>query len=175
MRKLTVLLAAGLVLGLSGQAMAAATDASATADVGAKVLIPIGISKTADLNFGSFAVHASTAGTVVVTAGGVRSVTAGVGLLGGNADPVTAASFDVTGEASATYTISLPTTVTVTKSGGGATMTVNTFTSSPSATGTLNASGQQTVGVGATLNVAGGQTAGVYSIANGLSVTVAYN
>jgi hypothetical protein len=53
-------------------------------------------------------------------------------------------------------------------------MTVGSFTSNPTPTGTLTA-GTQDVFVGATLNVAAGQAAGVYTNATGLVVTVNYN
>jgi hypothetical protein len=54
-------------------------------------------------------------------------------------------------------------------------MTVNAFTSSPSATGTLSGTGSQTLTVGATLNVAAGQAAGSYTNSTGVLVTVNYN
>jgi len=54
-------------------------------------------------------------------------------------------------------------------------MTVNAFTSSPSATGLLSSGGSQTLTVGATLNVAAGQMAGTYTNASGVPVTVNYN
>jgi hypothetical protein len=42
-------------------------------------------------------------------------------------------------------------------------MTVNGFTSTPSATGTLSSGGTQTLTVGATLNVAAAQAVGTYT------------
>ncbi|HNW54406.1 MAG TPA: DUF4402 domain-containing protein, partial [Bacteroidales bacterium] len=62
----------------------------------------------------------------------------------------------------------------ITLTSGSNTMTVGTFTSNPTPTGTLTA-GTQDVFVGATLNVAAGQAAGVYTNATGLVVTVNYN
>jgi type 1 fimbria pilin len=50
-------------------------------------------------------------------------------------------------------------------------MTVDTFTSNPSGTGTLSG-GAQTLNVGATLHVAGAQAAGNYT--GTYNVTVAY-
>jgi hypothetical protein len=52
-------------------------------------------------------------------------------------------------------------------------MAAGSFTSNPSATGTLS-SGTQDVYVGATLTVSAGQLAGVYTSGN-FSVTVNYN
>jgi hypothetical protein len=54
-------------------------------------------------------------------------------------------------------------------------MTVDNFTSSPSATGTLSAGGTETLNVGATLNVAAAQASGLYTNATGVPVTVNYN
>jgi hypothetical protein len=73
-----------------------------------------------------------------------------------------------------TYSITLP-AAPITLAGGSANVTVGTFVSDPTPTGTLTA-GAQDVLVGATLNLpAGGVTAGSYTNAAGLTVTVNYN
>ena len=142
------------------------------------MLTPIAITKTADLNFGSFAVSASTAGTVIVDAadgrtfggaGGASAVSTATGFV--------SASFDLSGVATATFSITLPTApVTVTHTTVPAnTMSVSAFVSNPATTGVLDASGLRTVKVGATLTVPAGQAAGTYTHATGLPVTVAYN
>ncbi len=164
-------LAIVMVASFSNRAMAQST-ASATAT--ATIVTPIAISKTVDMNFGNVAVT-SSAGTVELTPAGVRTAAGGV-TLPNVTGTVAAASFDVTGEGTYTYAITLPTTdYTITESvNGTATMTVNAFTSSPSGTGALTA-GAQTVTVGATLNVSATQTAGTYTNATGFDVTVNYN
>jgi hypothetical protein len=53
-------------------------------------------------------------------------------------------------------------------------MTVSSFTSSPSATGTLTG-GSENITVGATLNVAAGQASGSYVSGTPFNVTVNYN
>jgi hypothetical protein len=165
-----IFLATILVAGLSNKAMAQAT-ASATAT--ATIVTPIAITKTVDMNFGNVAVT-GTAGTVVLTPAGTRSVTGGV-TLPATAGTVAAASFNVTGQGVYTYAITLPSTdYTITRASGSETMTVNTFTSTPSGTGALTA-GAQTLTVGATLNVGVAQVAGVYTNATGFDVTVNYN
>lgn len=147
------------------------TSATATATV----VTPIGITKTVDMNFGNLAVSTS-AGTVVLTPAGARSITGGVTLTA-TTGTVAAASFDVTGEGNYTYSITLPSSdYTLTRVTGSETMTVNTFVSTPTvaAGGTLTA-GSQTLTVGATLNVSGSQVAGTYTNATGFDVTVNYN
>ena len=137
--------------------------------------VPISISKNTDMNFGTIAAS-SGGGTVVLSASGSRFATGGIMLPSINGT-VNAAQFTVTGEPGYTYAITLPADFTLYESGAGpATMTVNAFTRTPSATGTLNlTTGTETVLVGATLHVSGAQTAGSYTNAAGFEVTVHYN
>ena len=145
----------------------AAQAADATSSATAKVVVPITVSNTAPLAFGSFS--AGSGGTIMIGTDGARSKTAGVVLL--NASTGAAAAFAVNGESNATYTITLPTTVQV--ADGGNTMSLGSFVSNPSGTGTLSGSGAQTINVGATLTVADGQTAGNYT--GSFNVSVEYN
>lgn len=146
---------------------------TATATATATIVTPIAITKTADMNFGNVAVQSTTGGTVVLppSATPTRTTTGGV-TLPATAGTVTAAAFTVTGEDGYTYSISLPTSVTITS--GANSMTAGTFTSSPSGTGTLT-SGEQTLYVGATLSVAAAQASGTYVSATPFNVTVNYN
>jgi len=145
---------------------------SATSTASATIVSPIAISNTANMNFGNVAVSAS-AGTVVMTPAGVRSVTGGCTLPAITGSPA-AASFNVTGVANYTYAITLPAVATTISSGANS-MTVDTWTSTPSNTGTLNGSGSQTLNVGATLHVSGSQAGGTYTSATPFTVTVNYN
>jgi len=144
---------------------------SATANASATIITPITITNTADMNFGNVAVNA-TPGTVVITPAGVRSVTGGC-TLPAVAGTVSAAAFTVTGVPDATYSITLPAAATTITSGAN-NMTVDTWTSSPTPTGTLTG-GTENLTIGATLNVAGGQAPGVYTSATPFTVTVNYN
>jgi hypothetical protein len=149
-------------------------QATGTAASGSTVVTPISISKLVDLNFGNVAVT-STAGTVVLLPDGTRSKTGGVTLSTANPGAVAAASFTVSGQGSYTYAITLPTSdITLTGVTAANTMTLGSFTSTPSATGTL-ANGTQNLLVGGTLAVKAEQGADTYSNAAGLSVTVNYN
>ena len=150
---------------------AQAADATATAT--ATVVAAISIAKTVDMSFGTIAATAN-AGTVVLGTDGSRSCT-DVDCLAGS--PGVAASFDVTGNNNATYSISLPSTATLTGPGSpGTDMIANNFTSLPTPTGTLSGSGAETLLVGATLAVdtVSAQTAGTYTSTN-FTVTVNYN
>jgi hypothetical protein len=148
-----------------------ATAASATSNVTATNVPLISIAKTADLNFGSTVSGIGTSGTVVVPASAspTRTYTGGVTLA--NATGTSAGTFNVTGQANATYAITLPGASTVTFAGN--TMGVNAYTSVPAGTGTLSAGGAQTIYVGATLNVNASQAQFTYS--GTFDVTVAYN
>ena len=157
---------AGLTLG--SYAFAQSNSASTSANSTARVVTPISIAKTADMNFGDV-VAGGSAGTVALTPAGVRSATGGATL--GNAGGVAAAAFTVSGQGSATYAITLPASTTVTS--GGNSMTVDTFASNPSGTGALSAGGSQALTCGATLNVGASQASGTYT--GTFNVTVTYN
>lgn len=144
------------------------TAATATANVSAAIVPAITIANDTDMNFADV-VASGSAGTVVLTTAGARSVTGGTTL--GNATGTAAAAFTVTGDPSSTYSISLPASATITSSPN--TMTVNTFTSNPSGTGTLGVGGTQALSVGATLQVGASQAQGTYT--GTFDVTVAYN
>lgn len=156
----------------AGITTAAFAQASATSNASATIVGPIGITNTTAMNFGNIAVS-GVAGTVVMTPAGVRSVTGGCTLPAVTGSPA-AAVFNVTGAANYTYVITLPAAATTITSGAN-NMTVDTWTSTPSGTGTLSAGGSQTLTVGATLNVAGGQAAGTYVSGTPFTVTVNYN
>ncbi len=147
-------------------------QASATATATAVIVGPIGISNTANMSFGNVAVGA-LAGTVVLTPAGGRTPTGGC-TLPATAGTVSAAAFNVTGAANYTYSITLP-SAALTISSGGNNMTVDTWTSNPTPTGTLSGAGSQVLTVGATLNVVGSQAAGTYTSATPFTVTVNYN
>lgn len=148
------------------------TQVTATATASATILTPIAISKTVDMNFGNLAVNA-TAGTIILTPESARTATGGVTFLPTNAGTITAASFTVVGLENATYAITLPAGPTIIENGGNQ-MTVDTWTSTPTPTGTLTG-GSETLNVGATLNVPASSVAGLYISATPFDVTVNYN
>lgn len=167
MKTKVAILAAAIAVLSSPSAMHAA---EATSSASAEVMTPIAISNTAALRFGKFS--ALTGGTVVISAAGARSATGAVVLSSTNAGG--AASFSVTGDNNATYAITLPNSATITHGVDNTkTMSIGTFTSNPSGTGTLSAGGAQTLSVGATLTVGNAQTTGSYS--GTFDVSVEYN
>lgn len=174
MKKITSIIAI-VAVSIAFSATASA-QVTANAPTTATIVAPIAITKNVDMKFGNVAVS-STAGTVLMTASATptRTPSGGVTLPTTTGTP-TAAKFTVTGEGVYTYAITLPASaLTLDEAGvGTATMTVNAFTSTPSATGTLTA-GSQIVYVGATLNVGASQVAGLYENTTGFAVTVNYN
>lgn len=164
-------LIAVIVLGFSAASFGQ-VGVTASATSSATIVTPITIANAGDMNFGNVAVS-GTGGTVILTPAGARSITGGVTLPVFANGTVSAAHFDVTGADAYTYSITLPSTALNVTSGEN-TMTVTAFTSTPTTTGTLSASGAQTIDVGATLNVTANQAAGTY-VSEPFNVTVNYN
>ena len=149
-------------------------QASATASVSATVIAPVALAKNVDMNFGNAAVSLSTGGTVILNTASSRTATGGGVTLPATTGTVSAANFTVSGAASYTYAITLPSS-TVINGPASSTMTVSSFTSTPSATGILSSGGTQTLTVGASLSVAAGQVPGTYTNSTAVPVTVNYN
>lgn len=130
------------------------------------VVRPNTLVKVDDLDFGTIA-SAPTAGTVTVNAlTGARSSTGGPALVGTTAQR---AVFQGTGGI-LLITVSGDTSVTLTRSGGGGTMTASLVRAASTSGGgiallggTLLPSGVQTYYIGGTLNVGANQPAGDYS------------
>ncbi|MGZ3770432.1 MAG: DUF4402 domain-containing protein [Bdellovibrio sp.] len=134
--------------------------ASTTGNALQQVIAAIAITNTSDLDFGS------------APQGDAQKLVAP-----GSAENAENGSFAVTGQANTAYTITLPAdgTVVMTTAGGGAnqTIAVNSFTSFPSGTGLLNATGNQSLFVGATRAALGSsQAPGSYTAT--YTVTVVY-
>lgn len=172
MKKVIVLFSALFLMTIAAQTVSAQYTATASAVTNAYIVTPIAIAKTVDLSFGKI-VPTSLAGTVVVTPASSRSFTGGAYAFTNATGTVTAASFTVTGEVDAHYSIVISNaTFDVTLGTTTNTMTVKTI--STSATGTLT-SGTDILTVGATLEVGVNQAPGSYTNASSLGITVAYN
>jgi len=168
MKNLTPVFATILMMVLFASSVNAQVTGTATGT--ASVITPISISKTVDMNFGNIAVS-SALGTVVLATDNTRTKSGGVTLpvVGGT---VTAAQFTVNGLGTSSFSITLPSTYTITS--GANTMSIDAFTSTPSGSGIL-VGGTQTVKVGATLHVGASQVAGAYTNGTGFPVIVNYN
>jgi hypothetical protein len=157
-----------LALLASRDARAQQNSAQASANASAAIVAAISISNTADLDFGQV-VAGGSSGTVVMSTAGSRSATGGTTL--GSSAGSGAASFTVSGDPNASYTITLPGSAVLSSDGDD--MIINNFTSNPSGNGTIGGGGSQVLGVGATLQVGASQPAGSYS--GSFNVTIAYN
>lgn len=165
-----------MMASFTGRVLAQATENTAA---GAVIITPIAITESSPLHFGVMAVLAATPGTCVLSTSGVRTQTGGVNL-SAQTPSATNAAYDVSGQASTTFAITLPATITVTETIGGVeTMTIGTLLAQTASagvdglTGTLDGSGADSFTVGGTLSVAASQLAGTYS--GSFDVTVAYN
>ena len=145
-------------------------QSSADASTTATLVAPIAISKTEDMNFGQLAAS-GTAGTVILDYENGVTKTGGVKLL--SAASVKTAVFDVSGEGTSGFSISIPSEITLIGSVSGS-MTVDNFASDLGATSNLSG-GTATIKIKATLNVPANAAAGIYSNASDLVVSVNYN
>lgn len=179
MRKLTALLAAGLVLGASGMAMAA-QDATATADTQAVVVKPITLVNSTDLNFGRLA-SAATETISIAALDGDRASTGSLDLVAFNgvANAPTRATFAIAGESGLTYAIIGGTGPITLLSGTNELIVTLTGVYVPSksgidTTGTLPEAGE-ILGVGGSLPITASTPSGTYTNAAGIALTVNYN
>ncbi len=166
------MLASALVLGTTGHGINAHA-ATASNDATATVVAPIAIAAGSTLRFGSFSTSAAGQTVTINATSGART-NSGTLLV---TSTTGRATFNVTGEGTLTYAITLPGNgvVTITTDDGGSAneiMAVSNFTSDPSGTGALTA-GAQTLGVGATITTVSSQVAGSYT--GSFNVSVEYN
>jgi len=161
-------IAALSVVATLGVVQSAHAQASATANGSATLVPAISLVNTTGLQFGL--IVGGPGGTVAVGTDGTRTAS-GPSLMTNAGYPVTAAAFTVSGLANQGYSITLPSTATLTGP-GAATMTIGSFVSNPSATGTIGGGGTQTLLVGATLTIGASQAVGDYT--GSFSVTVNY-
>jgi len=135
--------------GLYGQAIA---TASATGDIFAEIIPVFSASETAQMNFGKFS-PGPQGGEIILSPENYISV---LGSVYSGSGMQSAASFYVSGDVDAIYSISLPSApVVITNTRSAQTMSVENWLSTPApgiGTGVLQ-NGFQVVNVGATLKV----------------------
>jgi len=156
-----------LVLGTCLIGSAPVRAVTITATVSANITGGIAGNASTGLSFGDVSPGTSP-GSVTVDISGFRTSVGGVSL--GMSTPATPAIFQVTGTPSSTYTITAPTSLSLTD-GAGNFMMVDNFTSSPSGTGgLLDAGGSQSLTVGGTLHVGANQPGGSYTGVLGMTI-----
>jgi len=145
------------IAGLAALISAPSFAANVESDAGAKIIAPLQIANATSLYFGTIAPSLTSGDTVVISSAGAKSCGAELTCL---TDDHTAALFNVSGEADASYTIDLPRAIDISNGAGGS-MLVSDFTGSKSG-GTL-VSGVDTFSVGGTLAVSANQPTGEYT------------
>jgi len=161
-----VLIFSLIILSFSTDGIAQAT-AIFTASV--TIIQPIGITNTANMNFANL--DAKSGGVVILGPDNTRKSEGNVELADGST--VSAATFEVTGQADYTYSITLPDSDHVLTNGIDDIL-IRDFTSSLKDQGSL-ADGSQTLSVGASLDINPNQTPGNYTSPGGFNITVNYN
>ncbi len=185
MKNLFTLIIVTVTIGFTGNSKAQ-TLSTVSASAGATIIVPMTIKEENSLNFGTNTKKSGVAGSVVLsTTDASRDFNGGVsGSLIGN--PASNAVFNVTGSSDSSYSITLPTSITVLESGSMA-MIINElkirFNDSAqdiairegnnSISKTLNDKGNDSFRLGGKLNIDSEQVAGLYS--GTYSVTVDYN
>ena len=161
--------AGAAVLVLPGMAAAAPVAATKNATATASILKSLSILKKADLDFGELVV--TTAGTAVIDpVSGAVTTTGTIVPVGTAGHPAT---FTATGSKNSVVNIRIPSSaVTLTRVGGGGTMTVSNWTldGKPNRKFPLNSAFN--FNVGGTLNVGTNQADGTYT--GTFTVTVQY-
>ncbi len=133
--------------------------ATIAATVDAQITTNIAVSTATGMVFGDMT-SGPLGGAVVMNTDGLRVATGSVEL---NSSSVSSpATFTISGTPNSTYTVALPTSVTL-SDGGANRMIVTNLLSDPDASGQLSSSGVQSVTIGGTLNIGANQGFGNYS------------
>jgi spore coat protein U-like protein len=163
----------GALSALSGLTSVAHAQSSATATAAgtATIIQAISVSKSTDLAFGTIVKPTSGTSTISVSSAGVRSITGNA--VAANANGVSRALFAVTGEGASVFSISVPSSFSMTA--GSNSLVVTTASSAASATlsGSAGAQGSATFGVGGSFPLETNTASGAYS--GNFVVTVTYN
>lgn len=173
-RSLTWLVGVAALAGAQ-QASAQGVSASASADGTASIIQPITLVKNTDLAFGSLVRPSTGANTVTIDQGsGARSLSGG-GDASLAASTISRATYSVAGEGGAAFSVTVPGSFTMTRTGGTETLPVALTASalSGSLTGSLGSVGNANFGVGGSLPLSSSTVPGDYH--GTFDVTVGYN
>lgn len=146
---------------------------SLVGDITAKIIRPIDIVKTSDLQFGTVTRPSIGSGSITLTPAGVSSVTGANVRRTANPTP-TAASFTVSGEGGQAVTVSVPANIVLSGSSGTITATTSVAGSGAQVlSGSTGSSGTVQVKVGGTIPLSSNTAVGSYT--GTFTVTVQYN
>lgn len=172
MKKLVVLLTGLFLVTFTVQNLNAQHQATGTGDASARIIKGIAINQETELDFGTIISMANQETVTIDASSGARTSTNSNNLTNQFSSLPKAGEFKVTGEANATYTISLPTNPITIEDGSNNNMSVDNFTHNLTTTPTLDNNGEQVFKVGAQITINAGQAAGNYT--GTYTVTVDY-
>ena len=165
-----------VVLGMAAATpVLAAGSASQSASTSTQVLQPITLGKTSDLAFGSIAKPSVGGNTVTVDeTSGARALSGG-GDAALAASSVSRAAYTVSGEGGQAFSISVPASFNMVRSGGSEDLQVVLVSSATAGTlsGSVGATGTASFGVGGRFTVSKATPSGAYS--GSFEVSVAYD
>jgi Domain of unknown function (DUF4402) len=172
-RQSSKVLFVGALMGFAPPVLAQST-ASQSATGTTKIVQPITLTKVSDLAFGTL-VRSTSISTNTVTVDpstGARALTgSGDGVL--VASTVSRAAFTVGGEGGQTFSVTVPSTFTMTSGANNITVTLATTGATGTISGTIGSAGTATIGVGGNFSANNAQAGGAYS--GSFTTTVAYN
>ena len=173
-------LLAGLAISAIASAAHAQASATSTTSASATIFRPITLTKNTDLRFGTIVRPATGSDTVTIDAtDGTRQLAtnSAVALTSGAHVAPGRATFTVDGEGGQAFSITVPASFNMTRTGGSETIAITLTASATSGTlsGTLGnaSSGSATFGVGGAMPVTSSTASGAYS--GSFVTTVAYN
>ena len=169
----TALTIAALSLAFGGAAAAQSSTQSTSGS--ATIIQPITLTKATDLAFGKIMRPSSGSNVVQINETTGTRTASGGGNAALIASTVSRASYSVAGEGGQTYSINVPATFDMTRSGTSDTVTVTLTATATSGTlsGTIGSAGASSFGVGGSFPVASTTATGAYT--GSFDVTVAYN
>jgi spore coat protein U-like protein len=173
--RLAPMLIAAAAVAAAAPAMA---QSSSTASVTGTMNVtqPLQLSKTTDLTFGTIMRPASGSGNVSIDATtGARTVTGNAsGVTGGSNATPTRAAFTVSGEGGMNITVTVPSSMNMTRGGlDPITVSLNSTMGGGQLSGSAGSTGTASFGVGGQLAISNTTPTGAYS--GTFNVTVAYN
>jgi hypothetical protein len=177
MMLLSVIIVTGMATTLKAQ-----TSSTINTQAGVVFIVPMALTQTSPLHFGTINLVTIASGTCILSTVGARTFTGG--LNGSSSVPLaTNAAYSVTGRFNATYAVTLPTAAVTLKKGDSSAaldlVSVTAFTSRFSGASAdalaskLSANGTDSFVVGATLTTMASQNAGVY--AGTFNISIDYN